>query len=165
MIDETKIYDYIKSEINPYGKPFKGTAYELGLKVMNHIKNMDKVGEWIPVSERLPDTHTRVLTEIRHHEWISDYDSDWVPEEEKTSHPEYTEVCEARYCGKDIGWEYYNMDDGGSIDYAQTDPVKDISLPVDEVIAWMPLPRPYKPMALDDRESRRLAEREAFFRD
>lgn len=57
MSDKSKIYDYIKRTINPYGKPFEGTAYELGLKIMDYIENMDdeKENGWIPVSEGLPD--------------------------------------------------------------------------------------------------------------
>jgi hypothetical protein len=57
MSDKSKIYDYIKRTINPYGKPFEGTAYELGLKIMDYIENMDdeKENGWIPVSERLPE--------------------------------------------------------------------------------------------------------------
>lgn len=39
--DKRKIYDYIQTEINPYGKPFKGTAYDLGVKIMDFIENMD----------------------------------------------------------------------------------------------------------------------------
>ena len=31
---------YIKTEINPYGKPFEGSAYEFGLKIMEYINNM-----------------------------------------------------------------------------------------------------------------------------
>lgn len=38
MSDKHKIYDYIKRTINPYGRPFEGTAYELGLKIMDYIK-------------------------------------------------------------------------------------------------------------------------------
>lgn len=34
------IYRYIKTEINPCGKPFDGSAYEFGLKVMGYIENM-----------------------------------------------------------------------------------------------------------------------------
>lgn len=57
MSDKSKIYDYIKRTINPYGKPFKGTAYELGVKIMDYIENIDdgKENGWIPVSERLPE--------------------------------------------------------------------------------------------------------------
>ena len=41
LISREKIRDYIKGEINPYGKPFEGTAYELGLKIMRYIDAMD----------------------------------------------------------------------------------------------------------------------------
>ena len=41
LISRKKICDYIKGEINPYGKPFEGTAYELGLKIMRYIDAMD----------------------------------------------------------------------------------------------------------------------------
>lgn len=63
MSDKSKIYDYIKRTINPYGKPFEGTAYELGLKIMDYIENMDdeKENGWIPVSERLPEIKKNYL--------------------------------------------------------------------------------------------------------
>ena len=51
LISRRQIHDYIQAQINPYGKPFEGTAYELGLKIMDYIKNMSPVepvrGEWI----------------------------------------------------------------------------------------------------------------------
>lgn len=40
LIDAEKISNYIKSEINPYGNPFEGTAYEFGLKLMKYIENV-----------------------------------------------------------------------------------------------------------------------------
>ena len=57
MSDKRKIYNYIKRTINPYGRPFEGTAYEFGLKIMDYIENMDdeKENGWIPVSEGLPE--------------------------------------------------------------------------------------------------------------
>ena len=63
MSDKRKIYDYIKRAINPYGRPFEGTAYELGVKIMDYIENMDdeKENDWIPVSERLPEKHKDVI--------------------------------------------------------------------------------------------------------
>ena len=54
MIDEKKLIYYIMSEINPYGRPFDGTVFEFGCKVMEYIENMEKINEWIPCSERLP---------------------------------------------------------------------------------------------------------------
>lgn len=41
LVYADKISGYIKAEINPYGKPFEGTAYELGLKIMKYIDNMN----------------------------------------------------------------------------------------------------------------------------
>ncbi len=38
--DRSKIRNYIKATINPYGKPFEGTAYELGLKIIKYIDGM-----------------------------------------------------------------------------------------------------------------------------
>ena len=43
LISRKKIRDFVKVEINPYGKPFEGTAYELGLKIMRYIDAMDSV--------------------------------------------------------------------------------------------------------------------------
>lgn len=57
MIDEKKLTRYIKTEINPYGKPFDGTVFEFGNMIMDYIERMEKELErkWIPVSERLPE--------------------------------------------------------------------------------------------------------------
>lgn len=62
MIDEKKILSYIQTKINPYGKPFEGTVFEFGCKLMEYVENMEKVevGEWIPVSERLPENEQEV---------------------------------------------------------------------------------------------------------
>lgn len=40
LIYADDIRRYIKTQINPYGKPFEGSAYEFGLKVMRCIENM-----------------------------------------------------------------------------------------------------------------------------
>ena len=64
LIGRSKIYNYIKTQINPYGKPFEGDVYEFGIKLMEYIKNMENAehvtninvwNKWIPCSERLPD--------------------------------------------------------------------------------------------------------------
>lgn len=65
LISRSKIYKYIKTEINPYGRPFEGTTYEFGLKLMEYIENMTPVeekevvhGEWKKVgSGSLYDTY------------------------------------------------------------------------------------------------------------
>lgn len=104
MSDKRKIYDYIKRTINPYGRPFEGTTYEFGLKIMDYIENMDNEKEngWIPVSERLPEDGTYITT----------LDGELVGQEEP-----FTGMC---------GIENGKWDDE------------------DCVIAWMPLPEPYK---------------------
>lgn len=104
MSDKHKIYDYIKMTINPYGRPFEGTAYELGLKIMDYIENMDdeKENGWIPVSERLPKDGIYITT----------LDGELVGQEEP-----FTGMC---------GIENGKWNDE------------------DCVIAWKPLPEPYK---------------------
>ena len=74
-----------------------------------------KTGHWIPVSERLPDKATRVLTS-----WV------YVPTGAK-----YIEVAE-RY-GDDDDYTFYG----------DTDEYK-MNRKDHKVIAWMPLPEPYK---------------------
>ena len=56
LISRKKIRDYIKGEINPYGKPFEGTAYELGLKIMRYIDAMDSDYDVEKVVEELDET-------------------------------------------------------------------------------------------------------------
>lgn len=52
MIDSGKLKKYIKSEINPYGKPFEGTVYDFGLKIMDYIDAMEKLD--LDAIDRLP---------------------------------------------------------------------------------------------------------------
>ena len=55
LISRKKICDYIKGEINPYGKPFEGTAYELGLKIIRYIDAMDSDYDVEKVVEELEE--------------------------------------------------------------------------------------------------------------
>ena len=38
-----RIIRYIKAEINPYGKPFEGTAYEFGKMLMDYLERIKTV--------------------------------------------------------------------------------------------------------------------------
>lgn len=98
---------------------------------------------WIPVEERLPEAGQRVIATIKHHAWISDYDQNWVPESEKTMHQEYTESCEAVMTGNGI-WSYRCKEDDYDMDTASVHPGKSLAYPIAEVIAWRPLPEPYR---------------------
>ena len=58
LIDRNKLYNHIKTEINPYGKPFKGSAYEFGVKLMDDLMEMEVVdakpivhGKWLRSTE------------------------------------------------------------------------------------------------------------------
>lgn len=98
--------------------------------------------DWIPVERELPPLGERLQAIILHHEWISDYDSNWVPEEEKILHPEWTEVCEIMST-KDGTWNYIDRDCGES--EACINPQKDLSQAIDEIIAWRYPQEPYRP--------------------
>ena len=93
MIDERKLTRYIKTEINPYGKPFDGTVFEFGNMLIDYMERMEKEPErkWIPVSERLPEEGYGVLVTVngKHNNTtfidaleIAEYDSDegWIIE-------------------------------------------------------------------------------------
>lgn len=112
--------------------------------LVNQIIRKHMNDGWIPVEERLPDIGQRVIATIKHHAWISDYDSDWVPESEKSRHQEYTESCEA-VLGYGGSWKYRCKEDDYMEDRAYINPEKNIAVPVSEVIAWRPLPEPYRP--------------------
>ena len=118
MSDKSKIYGYIKRIINPYGRPFEGTVYELGLKIMDYIENMDDEKEigWIPVSERLPEEDGRYLVTFKYGIKVCmvGYGS-----------------CKRTVLGYPIGHGWYSLEEAQY--YAE-----------DSIIAWMPLPEPYK---------------------
>ena len=97
--------------------------------------------EWIQVEKEWPPFGQRLQATILHHEWVSDYDSAWVPDEEKVYHPAYTEVCEIYYVGGI--WYYACAEDDYDRDFAYIDPLKDLSSPVAEIIAWRHLPESY----------------------
>ena len=115
MIDEKKLINYIKTEINPYGKPFLDTAYEFGLKLIDYIEAMEEqpqVGGWIPASERLPEDGYGVLVTVNG----------------KHNNITFVDALEIAEYDGDFGW----IVEG----YPQwTDP---------DVTAWQPLPEPFE---------------------
>lgn len=127
MSDKHKIYDYIKRTINPYGRPFEGTAYELGLKIMDYIENMDdeKENGWIPVSERLPEDEKEYLVTL---------EKVYGTPEKLYGIANYLKFGDAGYWNEKkygyLEWDKYSDGHGGTKMY--------------KVIAWMPLPEPYK---------------------
>ena len=61
----------------------------------------------------------------------------------KTVHPEWTEVCEIVSIG--AMWFYYCKGTDYEKEMAYIAPLKDLSVPVDEIIAWRTLPESYRP--------------------
>lgn len=146
MINEKKIYNYIKSQINKYGKPFKGTAYEFGLKIMNYIENMEKVGDWISCSERLPKNEEEVeitYTRKNYKTGKTMYFTARAFYEDGTMNTEDSDYC---WYDKD-NWEYVEEKDSYIIPEGWFEVVSfseefgAVDMPV---IAWQPLPEPYK---------------------
>jgi hypothetical protein len=127
MSNKRKIYNYIKRTINPYGRPFEGTAYELGLKIMDYIENMDdeKENGWIPVSERLPEDERECLVTL---------EKVYGTPEKLYGIASYLKFDDAGYWNENkygyLEWDKYSDGHGGTKMY--------------KVIAWMPLPEPYK---------------------
>lgn len=114
LISRRKIRDYIQTQINPYGKPFEGTAYELGLKIMKYIDAMDSAYDvekvdngWIPCSEKLPEKNGEYLVQNIHGVIC-------------VAHYNYNSPCTYR---------------AFFVGYTQ----------VKNPVAWMPLPKPYRP--------------------
>ena len=104
MSDKHKIYDYIKRTINHYGRPFEGTAYELGLKIMDYIENMDdeKENGWIPVSERLPEKHKDVIATVKYSGFCGMYGK-WLKTASINDYGEWNGECIG---GEVIAWMY-----------------------------------------------------------
>lgn len=127
MSDKSKIYDYIKRTINPYGKPFEGTAYELGLKIMDYIENMDdeKENGWIPVSERLPEDERECLVTL---------EKVYGTPEKLYGIASYLKFDDAGYWNENkygyLEWDKYSDGHGGTRMY--------------KVIAWASLPELYE---------------------
>ena len=108
-------------------------------EMCREVAELRKKTQWIPVSEQPLDNGVTVLASVRHRRWICDYE--WG-EKEWTEHPEHYEVCTVRRYDDN----YVKLDEYD--DLATCVPVKkqedNIASPIEEVIAWMPLPESYK---------------------
>ena len=116
-----KILEEIDTEVQKQRelrKGLKGTPgyrlYEKAASVFKGIvtKHMDELpdGGWIPVSKRLPEPDKMVVVTVHCSEWISDYDSVWVPENQKIHHSEECLVSMG-YVVNDLGdWAFFDRD-------------------------------------------------------
>lgn len=67
LTDANKIRDYVKEKINPYGKPFEGSVYEFGLKIMRYIDNMSANYDIDKVVEELKQRSKEYNSDLRLH--------------------------------------------------------------------------------------------------
>ena len=136
-----------------YIPPDKMDSFIVAITALKEIQQYREIGtveecrearerRWIPVEKEWPPFGQRLQATILHHEWIADYDSYWVPEEEKTRHPAYMEVCEIYPMGE--MWCYSCEEDKYEKDIAYINPAKVLSRPVAEIIAWRQLPELYR---------------------
>ena len=138
-----------------YGALFKLMAYEdtgaspggIADLIENYAKAMTLLAgqieecSWIPVEERLPEEDKWVKVTVKRHRWIADFDNEYVPDEEKTDHPE-RKYCTIGKLKKDNTWLYLDLesdDEAPWIDAANDCSQEDLSYPLTEVLAWLPL--------------------------
>lgn len=108
--------------------------------IRSHMGDVENNG-WIPVSERLPEPYKMVEVTLHCSEWISDYDSDWTPEEEKKYHEEEY-IVSTGYMNKYGNWNA--IDEEKSVIYCDKEFGTDKNCVYSVVTAWKPLPEPYK---------------------
>ena len=118
-------------------------AYEDTGLTPEEIERLKEQHRWIPVEERLPKLGEPVWATVKHSKWISDYDADWLPDEEKKYHPESYGVYKAEYIGEGI-WQY--SDDYNEWVYCDLveKEKRNLANVYDTVTAWQPLPEPYR---------------------
>lgn len=121
-------------------------AIEAVIEVINNMddgKGTNVPSNWISVEERLPEAGELVKVTVHSSEWISDYNSDWVSEEDKIHYPAEYNVYDGFLC-RDEAWIFYDKYN------EEVTCVKEFGIDkgrgYDVVTAWMPiiLPEPYK---------------------
>lgn len=134
MIDEKKLIEELNEnakesekdcvywhEKGEYGTERICAGRTTGLvKAMKIVEDHPKVGEWIPCSERLPEMHREDMEAEGEYYMISN--PVIVTDGQQIYIAEYEADMDYRY-----GWHSLDGED------------------YDNIIAWMPLPKPYRP--------------------
>lgn len=110
------------------------------------MSDESKKDGWIPVGERLPKEDRWVQVTVKRHHWISGLGDEIFPDEEKIDYPEHIYCSIGKYLGL-TSWMYVNLeadDENAWTSFSNDCRVEDLSYPLTEVIAWMPMPEPYK---------------------
>lgn len=116
------------------------------VKLVQKLNAEEKKHRWIPVEERLPEEDKWVQVVVKRHRWISDFGDKSVPDEEKENHPEQNYVTMGKL-KKDNTWVYLDLESDDEClwtSVADDCSQEDLSYPLTEVLAWLPLPEPYR---------------------
>ena len=120
MIDEKKLIEEIGKEIE-FAMKCNMPAMVAGMRqIASVIEEQPKIGEWIPCSERLPEMHREDMEAEGEYYMISN--PVIVTDGQQIYIAEYEDDIDYRY-----GWHSLDGED------------------YDNIIAWMPLPVPYRP--------------------
>lgn len=115
MIDEKKLIEDLKQ----YAHLSAGDSVDTIKVIIKIVGEQPKIGEWIPCSERLPEMHREGMEAEGEYYMISN--PVLVTDGNKMHVAEYEEDDGYRY-----GWHSFDGED------------------YDNIIAWMPLPEPYR---------------------
>ena len=138
MIDEMKLIENLKQKIAPERFGERCNAMDVISGVLQVIDEQPQADKWIPCSERLPESEDKYgwvkcnVTVMRSHYPTSSYDFCDSP------YDEYF-VAEAMY---DVTQKIWHIGEMTHLN-ALID-IDDSPLNGDYVIAWQPLPAPYK---------------------
>lgn len=119
-------------------------------RLMKKLQEEQEKHRWIPVTERLPKKSRWVMVVVKIHHWISDFGNEIFPDEEKIDYPEHIYCTLGRYeiLGSKEGiWEFLDLESESEClwtSFANDCSVEDLNYPMTEVVAWQPLPEPYK---------------------
>ena len=119
MIDEKKLIEDIEKEIE-FAMKCNMPAMVAGMRqIASVIEEQPKISEWIPCSERLPEMHREDMEAEGEYYMISN--PVIVTDGQQIYIAEYEADMDYRY-----GWHSLDGED------------------YDNIIAWMPLPEPYR---------------------
>ena len=133
--------------LTPYDDTYDVVIHCLSKEDQEQTVKLIKDSNWIPVSERLPETSKMVLVTVHTSEWISDYHSKWVPEEEKTH---YEEKYRTSYGYIDDRGIWICLDETNDEIYCEKEFGTDKGKAYDVVVSWKPLPEPYREESEND---------------
>lgn len=127
MIDEKKLIEDIEKEIEFAMKCNMPDMVAGMRRIASIIENQPKIGEWIPVSERLPNDRDNrfYMCTVENHE------------EDPPMFCQYEEQ---------YGFGFWNdIYDEHTLGFVDSEFKTNEELGYEKVVAWMPLPEPYQP--------------------